>query len=240
VPKAFPTTDTGEEMSFEKSQTRAAWVSSIASIIAVLLAVIAIWRAESVRSELEREDLLVQCQHDRNDLIQIVEDTAFGPLVEASWTCFLANNSERSLSVKNVEVWAIVDGVPQAWTGMIQQMFSKESPEASQRIYLDSGEPTVIGWRLRSRISEQAFDFLKQSESYPNWRSNGAISKYLAQFGTDLFGNEVKVTSIQDDEIVGFGVSSDSREEAIFAFVLRTARGNGFSDFASWYGPNKF
>lgn len=236
-----PPGDDVERRNLLKSQTLAAWISAVSALIAIPLALFALYQARKSAEQSAREQIVIEITH-RPDLYRVsltpytFPDMPF--LMNTIWHVVLANNSERAVSVVEYDIVEYFDprvkGYSQhRYTGLSGGMLNADGHgPAALPLSIESGKSAAFCIIVGAVVGRRAEEALRPHLSKGAALSLAEGERIVAERGVDLYDNPVKPIVLNGNFRGWFW--GDRHKEQHLRFTVRTARGSKFSTTTTW------
>lgn len=227
-----------------RSQTRATWIASAVSAIALVVSVFSLYESHEARMSALRDDLRIQARRPRGDsaiTVLKVEGPMHHGAIWVPWDVLISNTGTSTASITGYEVLQIADvGGEILYSGLNRGLVSPEDGKPTKLpLTLEAGKSVILQLIIGIKPGEKAYKLLSEmSADRQAQLPLFSVEKLLAKHRIDIYDNAV-APLLADGEVSGWSVTPEGKEQT-FLLSFRTARGVEFKHVTSWYDMKRF
>lgn len=227
-----------------KSQTKAAWIASVAAVFAVLISCISLFESHETRIAALQDELIVRAQRPMGDTPIFIHKEngplAFGA-IKAPWNVLISNTGASTVSITGYEVRQIAGNFGDMfYSGIDGGLHSPDSTKlVSLPISLEAGQSIHLLLVIGMNPGPRAYKLLlTETGDHDAQMLLSDAEKLLAKGGVDMYDNPVSLLNMVDANN-GFRVDKQGKEQ-VFLLRFHTARGAQAEATMSWYSLSGF
>jgi hypothetical protein len=210
-------------------------VNLLIAIFALVVAIISIWFSYYTYKDTKTERLNVQASFVHSNYQTKIIPLGHNSIIPLYWELILSNNSEKTLSITEINVENINDenGVTlysHIYEGLFEGIEDYNKGQIELPININSGESKKVFVRIGIMCDSLASSILSKKDyiSFDNkqresWTRFNQAKIKLAENGIDFYSNKTSVTH-ENEKIILY--KSEAKREQQFKITLTTGKNN--------------
>jgi len=197
-----------QTIEISRSSRNAAWASAIASLVAVVISIIALAFSYTAFHRSVKDILIFTAERYHGDYksrLYKFGSSEMPALLNSYWSCLLVNRGDKALSVVDMDVEQLDEKGILRYSQMKGDIFDKDMKPVILPFDIEPGKSAKIYMEVRLAISSSAFSALKDKYSFDQSFSIEELIRFLALQKMDFYGNRV-TPLILDGKMSGYQI----------------------------------
>jgi hypothetical protein len=219
-----------------RSSRNATWASAIASIIAVLLSIVALYFSYTAFHRSVKDILILSVDRyygDYKTRLLKFGSSDMPALLNSYWSCLLVSRGDKALSVIDMDVEQLDEKGVIKYSGIKGNIFDKDMKPVTLPFDIEPGKSAKIYMEVRLAVSPAAFWLFKDKYGFDQTFLIEDLIRFLAAQKMDFYGNPVTPIML-DGKYAGYKVKPPQKDQFL-NFVVKTGAGQKFLAQAGWY-----
>lgn len=219
-----------------RSSKNATWVSAGASILAVLISIIALYFSYLAFQHSAKDILIFSVERYQGDYktkLYKFASSEMPALINSYWGCLLVNRGGKAVSIVDMDVEQLSEKGIIKYSLMKGNIYDKEMKPITLPFDIDPSKSVKTYMEVRLAVDPRSFSVLNEKYSFDQSYSIEEIIRFLALRSIDFYGNPVR-PYLYNGEMKGFEVEAPQKQQFL-NFTVKTGGRNEFLSQAGWY-----